>query len=160
MVRVAHFTMIFSCLVLASCASVSPVTHSKESETVQTVAQRQVLIGAWRGEAPVKGGGSRSWIVQRNPDGTYQVDFTLTTPAGAKSSHSEVGVWGTSAGIYFTATRGYVEASGIDPADTTDPTLYDAYKIIDLTQNTFEYQNLSTGNRFVVKRIDGAASAP
>ena len=160
MIRIAHITMLSSCLVLVSCASVSPVTHSKENETAQTIAQRQALVGTWRGEAPVKSGGSRSWVVQRYVDGTYQVDFTLIDAAGTKSSHSEFGVWGTSAGIYFTATRGYVESSGIVPADTTDPTLYDAYKIIDLTQDAFEYQNLSTGNRFIVKRTHGAVSAP
>lgn len=160
MIRVAHIPLILSCLVVASCASTSPVTHSKEGETVQTITQREMLIGIWRGEAPVKSGGSRFWVVQRHPDGTYQIDFTLINASGAKSSHSEIGIWGTSAGIYFTATRGYVEGSGIDPADTTDPTLYDAYRIIDLTYDKFEYQNLSTGNRFVVKRVMPSASAP
>ena len=160
MIRTRFLTLVLMCIAVASCTGVSSVTRFKESESAQTVAQREMLIGSWKGDVPIKNGGNRTWIIQRNNDGAYKVDFIFIDKSGAVSKHSEVGIWGTSAGFYFTATRGFVESGGFIGADTTDATLYDIYKITSLTQDTFEYQNLSTGNSFIVKRIHGQANAP
>ena len=160
MIRSQFLFIVLFLLGATSHAGEKPVTSIKEHETAKTVAQRDLLIGTWHGEAPTKEGGKRLWDVIRYEDGTYQVNFTITEKDGSTSSQSEIGIWGTSAEIYFTAARGFVEAGAIEPADTTDPALYDVYKILDLTGEIFEYENLSTGNRFLVKRIKASPSAP
>ena len=145
----------------SGCDSVPAVAPTKFSETPETVAQRTMLVGTWKGEAPIKTGGSRSWTITRLVDGTVRTDFQETYPSGLSKTHSETGIWGTSAGIYFTATTGFIHDSKISPADTTDPSLYDVYRINRLTGSIFEYQNLSTGNSFTVKRIvDSPTTAP
>lgn len=156
--RVRFVILVLASGFLSSCAGVPSITAFKEGESSRTIAQRQLLVGSWQGRAPTKDGGSRTWIVQRNGDGTYRIDFVFREPSGVISKQSEAGIWGTSAGFYFTATRSFAGSDGFKAADTTDPALYDLYKIISLTRDTFEYQNLSTGNRFIVKRIHGTTS--
>ena len=144
----------------ASCSSVSPVTYTKDSESDPTVAQRDLLVGTWRGDAPVKGGGNVTWEMIRHADGTYRVNFMRTDVQGLVTAQSEVGIWGVSGGVYFSATRGFAEANGIEAAYTTDPALYDTYRIDLLTADMFEYESLSTGNRYIVRRVLSAPSVP
>lgn len=92
-------------------------------------------------------------MVQRNADGTYRIDFTSTDARGVVSTHAEVGRWGSSAGYYFTATRGFSSPRGMQSADTTRPDLYDLYRIIALSEDSFEYQHLPDGNRYLVTRV-------
>lgn len=148
--------ILFAGLAFAAHARDGVVSGIKTSEVVQSRMQRDLLIGTWEGEASVKGGGSRSWTIRRSADGTFRVDFTMIDAAGRSTTQSEVGIWGTSAGIYFTATRGFMEDGKFEQADTTDPALYDVYKIVELTSDRFEYENPSTGNRFVVRRQTSA----
>lgn len=152
MVRIA--AMAFVTLTgLISCAITSDVERIKISETDETVAQRQLLIGTWGGEASVSGGGIRHWVITRNPDGTYKTDFTHKGVAAVPEMQSEAGIWGVSGGIYFTATRGFVHQGVVKWADTNDPSLYDTYRIVSLDDTVFEYESLSTGNRFLVRKI-------
>ena len=145
---------------LASCASAPQITKVKYEESRETAAWRQLLIGTWKGEAPVAEGGTRTWVVMRNPDGTYKIDFTHNGVSGVSDTQSEVGIWGVSGGIYFTATRGFVNPDGTAWADTNDPTLYDTYRIISLNNNLFEYESLSTGNRFSVRKVHASSGSP
>ena len=140
-------------IALPAIAGERAVTHVKEKETGKTEAQRELLIGNWKGEAPVKGGGRRSWVTQRLADGTFRADFTMVDVFGTTTTQSEAGIWGTSAGIYFTATRAFIDGNNVEAADTSDPALYDVYKIVRLDGEIFEYENPSTGNRFVMKRL-------
>ena len=143
---------------LVSCTTPPSVTHTKLVETRETVAQRQFLIGTWKGEAPVTGGGFRTWVVVRNPNGTYRIDFTHEGVPNMPDVQSEVGIWGVSGGIYFTATRGFVDSGGAYPADTNDASLYDTYRIISLGSDVFEYESLATGNRFSVRKVHSPSS--
>ena len=90
-IRFSFLPAMLACLVLVSCSTgIPPVAHTKLSESKSTVAQRRLLVGVWSGEAPVRGGGSRSWVVNRHVDGTYRIDFTLTEASGAVRRQSEV----------------------------------------------------------------------
>jgi uncharacterized protein YceK len=160
MIRAIALT-IFITIFMSGCDSVPSVTATKSSETSQTMAQRAILIGTWKGGATSRSGGSRSWTTVHFPDGTVRIDFQETSSSGVRETHSETGIWGTSAGVYFTATRGFIHDSKIVNADTTNPSLYDVYRINKLTNNLFEYQNLSTGNLFTIERVtDSPVPAP
>ena len=144
----------------AACSSNPAVEPVKVRETEETVAQRGFLIGRFLGEAPTTDGSYRYWIVDRKADGTFRIDFRNILASGVPQMHSEVGIWGNSGGIYFTATRGFAEGTQVYPADTTDPSLYDTYRIVGVTADGFEYENLSTGNVFKVRRIGADESFP
>ena len=141
----ARYTWFFSAILLvtwmalASCTAKSPSDSIQWTEAKKTITYRQILIDRWEGEIFTKDGDKRSWVMERFPDGTYRVSFRVVSPGNKEIQQVEVGLWGISGGVYFTLTRGVLENDQVVPADTTDPTLYDAYRIISLTDQTFEY---------------------
>jgi len=161
MLRATFAICIFSAAFgLASCSTSHLVTAVKLSESQQTVNQRELLIGNWVGEAPLRGGGSNAWITHLLADGTYKIDFKSIDASGDSSAHSETGIWGVSGGIYFTAVRGFIVDGAAEPADTSDPALYDTYKIISLSHDSFEYKSISTGDHFWSHRQPANNSFP
>lgn len=142
---------------LSSCSTSGLVTPVKLSESQQSVRQRELLIGRWMGEAPLRGGGTNTWVMQRFEDGTFKIDFKSVDPSGVSSAHTETGIWGVSGGIYFTATRGFIDDGTPEQADTSDPALYDTYKIKSLSRDSFEYKSISTGDHFWTHRVPESA---
>ncbi len=41
----------------------------------------------------------------------------------------------------------------LSPADSDDPYNYDAYKIVTLTSEEFEYEGYSSGSKFLIKTV-------
>jgi hypothetical protein len=120
---------------------------------------RDRLIGRWMGEAEDASGRTLKWTTQRNADGSYRTDFVRIDNEDSRDSQIEVGVWGLAGGIYFTAVRAYLHGGQLKQADTTDPDLYDAYKVEKLSAESFEYTDLRTQRRIrVVKLPDTPAS--
>lgn len=119
--------------------------------------ERDRLVGRWRGEAPGSDGTRITWITQRNADGSYRTDFVRTMGEDARESQVEVGVWGLAGGIYFTAVRAYLQGGQLIQADTSDPDLYDAYKVERIGEEIFEYVDLRTQRKIrAVKEQDAA----
>lgn len=111
------------------------------------------LIGKWFGSLDLEGGGKYTWINERKNDGTYKVQFRITDASGKKEEFIEVGEWGVSGDIYFTIYKGDLEGGKIIPVDTTNPTYRDAYRILNLTNDIFEYEGLDEGSRFSVRKV-------
>jgi hypothetical protein len=136
---------------LTSCGSTRRVSATV-SATAETIAQRQLLIGFWRGSSLITGGGTLNWTIERKADGTFRIDFESAGVKDMPNAFAETGIWGVSGNIYFTATRGFEVDGVVSKARTHEPELYDAYKIIRLEADRFEYQHLSSGNRYVSTR--------
>jgi len=79
---------------------------------------------------------------------------------GGYRDHVEVGDWGISGNIYFTTVRGMIKNGGFYRVNKIDPYGHDAYKIIRLTKNRFEYEHVSTGNRYVLTKADADFQLP
>jgi hypothetical protein len=76
------------------------------------------------------------------------------TGNGRSIRQTEYGVWGVSGNFYFTITQGFITETGdIEPADTSDASLYDVYEILELTSDSMTYKNVETGNVFTAKRV-------
>lgn len=114
---------------------------------------RERLVGRWLGEAQDSAGRTLKWTTQRNADGSYRTDFVRIDNEDSRDSQIEVGVWGLAGGIYFTAVRAYLQGDKLVQADTTDPDLYDAYKVEQITPERFEYTDLRTQRRIRVVKL-------
>ena len=141
-------------LTLCGCATDAIRTDAGFKPTITGAQEKHDLfVGKWHGSAKTDGGGEREWLVERMPNGMFQIELKATTN-GAVERQTEYGVWGVSGSIYFTATQGFISQEGeIEPADTTDANLYDAYEILEATQNQIRYRGLETGNEFTVTRV-------
>lgn len=112
-----------------------------------------LFVGKWHGKAKIATGGDREWLTERKPDGTFTI-YGKATINGITESQSEYGVWGVAGGTYFTITQGFFSESGeIEPADTSDANLYDAYDILEATNTNIRYKGKETGNVFTVTRV-------
>lgn len=145
------------CAALAACA---PAINTYKPEDAASAAQRQMLIGHWYGEAPLEGGGIRQWIVERRADGFFKVQFHLINADGTVTNQTEVGIWGASAGIYFTKTTGWLDGDRFSRADPTDASYDDAYAIESVTADTFRMRSLAFGDTFTVKRVSETFTIP
>lgn len=163
MSRALPFGLMLALLVGGASAQerIAPLERSPAPVPVPKFAadpERDRLVGRWRGEAPGADGTSITWFTQRNADGSYRTDFVRTMGEDARESQVEVGVWGLAGGIYFTAVRAYLQGGQLVQADTTDPDLYDAYRVERIADEVFEYEDLRTKRKIrVVKEPDAPA---
>ncbi|NAW87989.1 hypothetical protein, partial [Photobacterium halotolerans] len=111
------------------------------------------MLGKWYGDLPTKEGGRKQWTIERSTDGTYRIDFLITKNDGMTQQSSEAGHWGVAGDIYFSMYRGAIDNGQFYPSNPSDPYNYDAYNIIRLTKESFEYQNIDSGNKYTVKKV-------
>lgn len=139
-------------------AKAPAVTANKPELPVSARELRDSMVGNWLGEAPLKDGGTRKWLMQRKADGTYLVTFKLMPADKPEEIWHEVGFWGVSYPIYFSIMKGWVTENGIEPSDPSDPYFYDAYKIISVDSEKFKYKSFSSGNAFIIKKVSSEFS--
>ena len=142
--------------VVSACAgyqSPPAITAAKPDLPQSEQDTRDALVGNWVGYAPLKSGGQRRWLNQRYDDGGYVLTFVVKPERGEPETSQEVGLWGVSGPIYFSVMKGWIYEDQLIPSDPSDISYYDAYKIISITEERFEYESFSTGNRFVLERV-------
>lgn len=125
-----------------------------------TAQRREQLLGCWVGAAQIAGGGQRVWLVQRDRDGSFRIDFRTEVDNAEAEVTTEVGHWGVSGEVYFTMTRGWLTPAGPEPADMSDPYYYDAYLIEALDDSQFVYRHAETGYAYRVTRPVGDCVLP
>jgi hypothetical protein len=149
--------LVASLIFLGACDSTqtssSPVANTKPGLSESQEEQWLLLVGKWYGEQPAKDGGTRQWVVERFIDGNYKIDFRIIKKDGTIELASEVGQWGVSGPVYFSSFRGWVRGNGIEPSDPSNPYNYDAFRIIQLDDKNFEYEDYPTGTHFAVRRV-------
>lgn len=139
--------------VALSDTSEEKVTPLKPPTSEAQAEAWNLMIGSWYGSQPTQDGGLLERISERFPDGTYKVRFRVHSPDGEVFEQTEVGNWGVSGEIYFAIYRGRVEGEKLIPSDPSDPYNYDAYEIVSLSEERFEYEHVANGNRYVVERV-------
>lgn len=129
------------------------ITSTKPALSLEEKDAWRLLTGKWYGSQPTAGGGKREEIVERRRDGTQIIRFRTHDLTYGIKDDIEVGQWGISGPVYFTFYRGSVEGDYFSPSDPSNPSNYDAYHILNLTEERFEYEHVVTGNRFVLKKV-------
>jgi len=115
--------------------------------------QRDLLVGRWFGEAPLKGGGRRIWLTELRDDGSFTIQFAVRHPDGRLQHQTEVGMWGVDGPIHFTITTGWVIDGTFKPANLRDASLYDAYTLIELTPERRVYRDMGSTNHYSSRRV-------
>ncbi len=123
-------------------------------DAAETAAARQTLLGRWYGEKTLEEGGSQRWLLERFADGTFRVDFELTSPDNSIESWSETGIWGVRLPIYFTVTQAAGQNDLLKVTNASDPSLYDAYHVQTLAKDSFVYESYTSGNVFQMRKVD------
>ncbi len=136
--------------------------QSKDAVKLPTTREAKwpLLVGRWFGSTSTKEGGKYMWIGDKRNDGSDTIQFRLIDPSGKKDDKTEVGEWGVSGDVYFTIYKADVVGDREVPADATDPTNRDAYKMITLTDELFVYENLDNGVRFEAKKVPPTFTFP
>lgn len=140
-------TFLFLSLVLiTSCSSIYTSKHTVNEEkpqlSVDQIENWSLMSGAWYASQPTKMGGVRQVISERYPDGTYKIRFKTTRKDGEINEQTEIGQWGLVGNIYFSIYRGILTPEGIKYSNTSDPFNYDAYRVIELTENKLVYESI------------------
>ncbi|MBJ2138527.1 hypothetical protein JEU11_18895 [Paraglaciecola chathamensis] len=140
----------------SGCSSTQPskVTESKPELSLDKKQLRTSFVGKWESTQPTKDGNSKHAVIERTADGRYVVEFKIFYPDKTlKYQSKEFGFWGVSGGVYFTMFRGWIENDNFSPANLNNAYYYDAYKIVSVLENQLSYENLSSGNKYIYKRV-------
>ncbi|GAB4393896.1 MAG: hypothetical protein Tsb0032_15050 [Kiloniellaceae bacterium] len=137
------------------------ITSAQVDETLAMAkSPREIFVGRWYGEAKKGAAVTKRWVVDAFPDGVFRITFRFYEEDGSYREQVEVGEWGISGPVYFLSTKGWVDEGMFLKADTSNAQLYDAYKILKLEQQVFEYEHFVNGNRYQVRRVDTGFELP
>ena len=154
-------TILIAVVAFSGCASFQDVTRSpvptinyfKPKLPGSAEIRRRIMIGKWFGEALTKDGGQRKWLTERHSDGTYMITFRKYGKNGSYEETREIGLWGIAGDIYFSIMKGWVKNNQIVPSDPENPYYYDAYKIIRLDMDYFEYKGVDDDERYILRKV-------
>lgn len=156
--------LIAAIIFLTGCANQH--TTSKKITTfkpeLSTSAEKRwkMMTGKWYGSQPTKNGGIQQHIIEHSVDGTSKITFRIKSPKGDIKEFSEVGQWGISGPIYFTILSGRIDGKKFRPSDQTNPYNYDAYQIVNLTKDEFEYNHFSSDNKYKIIKVPKSFTFP
>lgn len=151
--------VIVACTVIVTNAIIERQSHTeafpvyKPRPSLAETRRHDMLVGNWVGESPVKDGGRRQVLLERRADGTFTVTFRTHWGTDRAMVERQVGQWGISGPVYFTITTGWLDGDHVDPTDLGQPYYYDAYRIVDLSENEFEFESFTTDTRYVLHRV-------
>ncbi len=145
--------LILGATLISGCVSTAGIYRSKSWEQRGAEKQRELLIGKWLGESPVRGGGSKVWLMERFADGTFVVTFKNVAPDGTVDIDTEYGDWGISGDVAFTMTRGWIRDGKKHPVGLRESYYDDAYYVRKLTPGEFVYEPVVGGEVFSVKKV-------
>ncbi|WP_068546108.1 hypothetical protein [Thalassotalea crassostreae] len=115
--------------------------------------ERQQLIGNWH-RSEQNGTEHFSEYAQILADGRFVFTFfTYDMEGTIVDEISEVGDWGLVKDIHFTITKAEVENGQEYDADPLNKDNYQAYKVLELNEQTFTYEHLLSGERFTLSRV-------
>ncbi len=118
---------------------------------------RNQLIGQWH-RSDENEFERFSELAELNPDGSFVFHFyTYQLDGSLVSEIAEVGDWGLVGDIHFTITKEEVENQQRYMADLNNEDNYHAYKIIELTNDTFTYQHVVSGEQFTLYKVPTSA---
>ena len=99
-------------LLVCGCAthgtSEVSVTTDKPALTKPQADKWQMMVGKWYGDQQTSEGGRKEWIDHRKNDGTYVIQFRITSKDGEVQQSVEAGEWGVSGPIYFSIFKAWV----------------------------------------------------
>lgn len=155
------FTLLIGCKAQEEPLSLPEFIQSWTQEPRST--EQQIwdgLVGNWYGSLIREDGARHQWLMRRFADGTYEIDFQVTSTDGQVRLSRETGQWGVAGGIYFSIFRGWLYGNEFEPSDPSDAFNYDAYRMLELHPDRLVYESLKTNTRYEAHRVPGAFQIP
>jgi hypothetical protein len=91
---------------------------------------------------------------QLSADGSFEFTFMSTDQEkGVTEEIIELGDWGLVGNIHFTITKSELIAQQLYAADLNDSNNYQAYKVLQLNHQVFEYQHIETKEIFMMRKV-------
>lgn len=119
-----------------------------------TVYERESLVGRWFRQETDEQGNQLIEFAEFSVDGSFEFCFTTQTQQGEIiETIAELGDWGLVADIHFTITKGEVVDGKMYGADLDNSENYQAYKVLELTPEYFQYQHMLTHESYTLKRV-------
>jgi len=113
-----------------------------------------MLIGTWYRSDIDDQGLPTSEYAQLTDDGSFEFSFVTHNCQGdILEELIELGDWGIVGDIHFTITKSEFVEGDHYAADLTDEDNYQAYRVLQLTNQIFEYQHLITKEVYILKRV-------
>ncbi|MBL4899226.1 MAG: hypothetical protein JKX76_06195 [Colwellia sp.] len=115
---------------------------------------RALLFGRWyRNDTDTKGLKVVEYA-ELSADGSFEFTFVSTEQeTNITEQIIELGDWGLVGNIHFTITKSELVDQQLYAADLNDSDNYQAYEVLKLDHQTFEYQHIETKEIFKMRKI-------
>ena len=118
------------------------------------IYSREQFFGRWYRMAIDEQGQQKSEYAQLFPDGRFEFTFsTLNKYSEVCQQEIQLGDWGIVGDIHFTITKSELIDQALYDADLSNADNYDAYRILTLDSQIFEYQHIFTNEVFIMRRV-------
>lgn len=118
------------------------------------VYSRELLIGKWHRHDIDELGNQVSEYAEISADGCFEFTFIYQNSDGETINQSiELGDWGLVGDIHFTMTKSEFIEEQHYAVDLNDADNYNAYRVLELTSQTFKYQHVVSQEIFVSRRL-------
>jgi len=130
--------------------------HTKECSLAMNY-NRALLFGRWyRNDIDEKGLQTVEYA-QLSADGSFEFTFMSTDQdTDVTEEVIELGDWGLVGNIHFTITKSELIEQQLYAADLNDSNNYQAYKVLQLNHQVFEYQHIETKEIFMMRKVTDA----
>jgi hypothetical protein len=132
--------------------------HDLAVSTEDLSSTERRLIGTWQGSLPKDSGPIGRYTVSLNADGTYRLDALIKTTAEGPVVPSEVvnlGRWSASRGLYTTVIT---QAGDGKPLDLSKAAFTAVYAIRTISDDTFVFQSIASGDTYTLARIQSISA--
>jgi len=115
---------------------------------------RALLFGRWyRNDIDAQGQQIVEYA-ELSADGSFEFTFVSTDPkTNVTEQIIELGDWGLVGDVHFTITKSELIDQQLYAADLNDSDNYQAYKVLHLDHQNFEYQHIETKENFMMRKV-------
>jgi hypothetical protein len=115
---------------------------------------RAMLTGNWYRKSSGTPDDYFSEYAKIRENGSFEFTFIALDETGKELEKViELGDWGLVGDIHFTITKNEVIDNDIYAADLANEDNYQAYKILQLNSQIFEYQHVVSNEVFILRRV-------
>jgi hypothetical protein len=118
---------------------------------------RGLLFGRWYRNDIDEQGKQVVEYAELSADGSFEFTFVSTEQqTNVTEQVIELGDWGLVGNVHFTITKSELIDQQLYAADLNDSNNYQAYNVLQLNHQTFEYQHIETKEIFIMRKVTDA----
>jgi hypothetical protein len=118
---------------------------------------RALLFGRWYRNEIDEQGQQVVEYAELSADGSFEFTFVSTEQeTNITEQVIELGDWGLVGNVHFTITKNELIDQQLYAADLNDSNNYQAYNVLKLNHQAFEYQHIETKEIFIMRKVTDA----